>query len=287
MAKIGRPGSVQRVSPLKPSLRGARNWATAQMRAASYSKQGFWRLVLSFIAAALFVLVMGLWLGGMLPNAKQAGQDFTRNRLVSMGFVVERIDVMGEGRLNEADVRKALGVNPGDFLFELDVKDAQERVQSLSWVHKAMVRRLWPNRIVVQIIERQPYALWQNGGALHLVDRSGEVIWDADPLKFPHLRLVVGVDAAQHMDEVEAFVAHSPGLMGDAHAFVRTASGRWDIHLEGNVTRIRLPEKGAFEAIERLHAMQKSHAILQRDLAVIDLRLADRLTLKRRDNKPA
>ena len=37
--------------------------------------------------------------------------------MISMGFVIERVDVMGEGRLHEADVRKALGVYAGDYLF--------------------------------------------------------------------------------------------------------------------------------------------------------------------------
>ena len=60
MAKVkGNPGSIspgsRRVSPLKPGLRGARNWASAQMRAASHTQKGFVRLVASIVAILISV----------------------------------------------------------------------------------------------------------------------------------------------------------------------------------------------------------------------------------------
>ena len=127
MAKVKRqrssiPTNARRVSPLKPGLRGARNWASAQVRAAGHTQQGFIRLVASIVAIFIFIIFMGLWLGGLLPNVRQATGDFTRARMMSMGFVVERVDVMGEGRLHEEDVRKALGVYSGDYLFGIDME---------------------------------------------------------------------------------------------------------------------------------------------------------------------
>ena len=115
MAEI-RHGSVKRISPIKPGLTGARNWATAQIRAASYTRKGFMRFTLSLAALILFVIFMGLWLGGFLPDIRQSADDFKRNRLIAMGFVVDRVDVMGEGRLNEDQIRQSLGVKHGDCL---------------------------------------------------------------------------------------------------------------------------------------------------------------------------
>jgi cell division protein FtsQ len=143
------------------------------MRAASHTRKGFWRLVASIVGTLLFIIFIGIWLGGFLPNVMQAGSDFKRDRLMSMGFTIERVDVMGEGRLREEDVRRALGVYAGDYLFGIDMDGAQARVESLSWVDRAVVRRLWPDRIVVQIIERQPYALWQHEGEVKVVDAKG------------------------------------------------------------------------------------------------------------------
>jgi len=104
---------------------------------------------------------------------------------------------MGEGRLREEDVRRALGVYAGDYLFGIDMDGAQARVESLSWVDRAVVRRLWPDRIVVQIIERQPYALWQHEGEVKVVDAKGIAITDADMAKFTQLTLFVGEAAGE------------------------------------------------------------------------------------------
>ena len=78
MAKVGRAkrspkplrGGPRRVSPLKPGLSGARNWATAQIRAASYSRKRMMRLVLGGLFLGFMILWMALWLGGFIPNIK-------------------------------------------------------------------------------------------------------------------------------------------------------------------------------------------------------------------------
>ena len=192
------PQGSHRVSPLKPGLRGARNWASAQMRSASHTRKGFIRFTLSIVFVLLSLIFVALWLGGFLPQVKQASSDFTRARMMSMGFVIDRVDVMGEGRLNEEDVRTALNITPGDYLFGIDLETAQARVESLSWVDRAIVRRLWPDRIVVQIIERQPYALWQYKGDMQVIDVKGTAIVDADATQYAALKIFVGEKAGAH-----------------------------------------------------------------------------------------
>ena len=149
-------GAVHRVSPLKPGLRGARNWAAAQMRAASHTRKGMIRFVTSVFLMFCLMAFLALWLLGALPAVRQGMHDFKVNRLMSMGFVVKQVDVMGEGRLNEADVRAAIGIYPGEYFFGADLERAQIRTESLPWVDRAVVRRLWPNRIVVQLVETKP-----------------------------------------------------------------------------------------------------------------------------------
>ncbi len=280
MAAIGKSRPVKRVSPMKPGLRGARNWATAQIRAASYSRKGFWRLCLSILTVFFAVIFGALWLGGFLPDARQATGNFAKDRLMSMGFVVERIDVMGEGRLRESDVRSALGVREGDFLFAMDIQAAQNRIESISWVDRAVVRRLWPDRIVVQIIERRPYALWQYNGDIKLVDHEGEILGDADVSRYSYLRLIVGPEAPKHVGELEKLVRQFPVISERAESFVQMPSGRWDVHLADNGPRLLLPKNNPEKALAKLTELQKTSRILDRQVSVLDLRLSDRITVR-------
>ncbi len=273
-------GSVRRVSPLKPGLRGARNWATAQMRSASYSRKSFIRLTGSILAVLLFISFIGLWLGGFLPDVKRASDDFTRGRLMSMGFVVSKVDVVGEGRLREADVHAALGVRPGDYLFAMDMADAKRRVESLSWVEQAVVRRLWPDRIVVQIVERRPFALWQNQGGVKVVDVSGVVITAAKPVDFSGLPLVVGPHAADHAADIYKAMHTVPQLAARSSAMIFHETQRWDIEFDDGRIRVKLPAGDMNRSLAMLQKLQDQHQLLDRALSVVDLRLSDRITLQ-------
>ena len=190
-------GAVHRVSPLKPGLRGARNWAAAQMRAASHTRKGMIRFITSVFLMFCLMAFLALWLLGALPAVRQGMHDFKVNRLMSMGFVVKQVDVMGEGRLNEADVRAAIGIYPGEYFFGADLERAQIRTESLPWVDRAVVRRLWPNRIVVQLVETKPYALWQQNGQFSLVSAKGEEITKYEDVRsMPKgLKTLIGEDA--------------------------------------------------------------------------------------------
>jgi len=282
MAAIGKKGStsggVKRVSPIKPGLRDARNWASAQVRAASHTRKGFIRFILSTLLLLTGLVIIGLWLGGFLPDARNAGERFTKNRLMAVGFAVDRVDVMGEGRLREDDVRRALGVKPGDYFFGIDLKSAQRRVEGLSWVDHAIVRRLWPDRIVVQIIEKQPYALWQDDGQLKVVDVSGRHIFDADPADFSRLAIFTGEGAAGKTQEIHGLMEGYESIFERADAFIYVGN-RWDILLDEGAIRIKLPSENPAVALELLTRLNEQTKLLSRQVGVIDLRLPDRISL--------
>ena len=272
---------LQRVSPIKPALRGARNWTTAQLRAASYSRRGFTRLVLSIVALIGMLLFLGLWMAGLLPAVRDGLGNAKQNTLMSMGFTVERVDIIGEGRVDEMAVRRAVGVWPGEYFFGFDAHAAQDRVESLPWVEHVVVRRLWPDRVVVQIVEKTPYALWQDGGEFRIVDASGDVIADeasmanADLSSLPH---IVGTDANLQLASLEAALDAAPTVKASTASHVRVGD-RWDILTHDGV-RIQLPEEGLAASLLALEALHARTRILDRQVSAVDLRLADRITVR-------
>ena len=259
-----------------------RNRIAGQMRAASYSRGAAMRMAMAVTAGLFAVVLLGLWLGGFMPQVRDAGARAVQGRLVAMGFVVERVDVIGEGRIREDEVRAALGIYPGEYLFAPDMRQAQIKVQRLSWVDDAMVRRLWPNRIVVHIIEREPVALWQENGRVQVVDSSGLVIEAANAGDFSDLPLVVGVNAAPKAQEIYDALVLSPEVTSRLSAIVRVADRRWDIVLKDGAPRLMLPEVGAVNALRRIENMQRSHRILDLDLETVDLRNSGRLVMRPR-----
>jgi len=273
-------GGVKRVSPLKPGLRGAKAFAASKVRAAGHSQKSFIQFCGGIVAVFVAITIVALWLGGFWPQIIQNGKTFKQNRLMDMGFVVSRVDVMGEGRLNEQDVLKAVNVRPGDYFFGVDLQEAQRRTESLPWVDRAVVRRLWPNRIVVQLVENQPYAVWQNKGQLALINIEGNVIAPVSEAVSipPGLLHIVGEGAAEKAAKLEEDLSAWQGLNQRVTSAVLVSGERWNIILDDAVT-IKLPSKDVEAALTKLAKLQSQTQILERAVSEIDLRLVDRISI--------
>ncbi len=271
---------MNRVSPLKPGLRGSQNWMAAQMRAAKHSPKAFVRFVFKIIGTFLFLIFIGLWLGGYLPAIRKNLNVWKIDKLMAAGFVVEQVDVMGEGRLNERDIRMAAQIQRGGYFFGVDLDAARDRTESLPWVERAVVRRLWPNRIVVQVVETTPYALWQHEGELHLLANSGQpIVPVSEAVSIPSgLKTYVGEDAPSQVKIIEAAVGPYTEIWSRVESLVMFPSGRWDLHMR-NETVVKLPAQEVGHALSRLAALDRKTFILSRDVGTIDLRLSDRIGL--------
>ena len=277
---------MMRISPIKPGLRGSQNWMAAQMRAAKHSPKAFVRFILKIIGTFLTLIFLGLWLGGYLPAVREGLNNWKIDRLMAAGFVVEKIDVMGEGRLNERDIRLAAQIQTGSYFFGVDLDAAQDRTESLPWVDRAVVRRLWPNRIVVQIVETTPYALWQNEGQLHLIAETGALI---EPVSATEsvpsgLRTYIGIDAPAEAQGIESILSPFDEIWPRVDTLVHFPSGRWDLHLKNNAI-VKLPARDLERAVQRLAKLDRETFILSRDVGIIDLRLSDRIGLSHKSTQ--
>jgi len=265
---------LRRVSPLKPGLRGSQNWMAAQMRAAKHSPKALFRFILKIIVTFFVLIFLGLWLGGYLPKVMSSLNTWKVERLMAAGFVVEQVDVMGEGRLNERDIRLAAQIQRGSYFFGVDLDAVRDRTENLPWVDRAVVRRLWPNRIVVQVVETTPYAMWQKEGELHLLAKSGEPIVPVkDALSIPPaLKTYIGPNAPMQAKVIEAKLIEYDDIWSRVESLVQFPSGRWDLHMNNEIV-VRLPVENVDAAVSRLAALDRETFILSRELGAIDLRL--------------
>jgi cell division protein FtsQ len=92
-------------------------------------------------------------------------------------FAIHGIRVEGQLHRIDADVLRANAAPrlSGNF-FSADLDKARAAFEAVPWVRRASVRRVWPDRLVVQIEEHQVAALWQvDESDDRLVNRQGEV----------------------------------------------------------------------------------------------------------------
>lgn len=219
----------------------------------------------------------GLVAGGHVGAVANAG-------LAVIGFGIEEVRIGGQRQTAELAVVEALGIDHKSLL-TLDAAAARARVAALPWVAQVSVRKLYPNTLAVDLIERQPFALWQDEGVIRIVDREGSPIIRYDGNGFAELPLVVGEGANRRAAAIWPEVLAFPRIAAQVRAAVLVANRRWDLHLENGVT-VKLPEKGADRALARLVDLDVTQQLLARDLTVVDLRLPDRVTVRLPEGQP-
>ena len=198
----------------------------------------------------------------------------------SMGLRVTNVIVEGRSKTPEPMLRAALGIRPGEPILSYSLSEARQRLESIKWVETATVERRLPATIVVRLVERRPFAVWQSEGKFLLVDRDGDIVADSDVAAFSgQLPLVVGPGAPAAAAALMDVLATQPDLQKRVVAAVRVGERRWNLRMN-NGADVMLPEGAEIQALARLAELQASHALLDRPLAVVDLRLPDRLVVR-------
>src|SRR5512147_2646787 len=159
------------------------------------------RPALAVLSATFLAAFCGVaWLAWQAGIRQRAAASAVRS-LVSVsadaGFVVRDIFVVGRDSTPKATLLQALALGSGAPILAIDLEAARTRIQALPWVRQASVRRVLPDTIVVEIVERRPLALWQHDKKFALIDEEGRIILRGDDVaRYSDLMVVVGEDAA-------------------------------------------------------------------------------------------
>jgi cell division protein FtsQ len=237
------------------------------------------------------MLVAGLALAAVRSNAPGGTVATLRERFgnatAAAGLRVNDVVIQGRANTPEPLLRAAIGVSKGDPILGFSVELARQRIETLSWVRHATVERRLPSTVVVYLQERRPFAIWQNQGKFVLIDRTGQVVANENLAEFHQLPLVVGPGAPTAAATLLDALTDHPDLQKRITAAVRVGERRWNLRLT-NGADVMLPEGHEAQAIARLMQLQQEHALLDRPLAAIDMRLGDRLVVRPRpgENKP-
>ncbi|MBR7070279.1 MAG: cell division protein FtsQ/DivIB [Oxalobacter sp.] len=86
---------------------------------------------------------------------------------------VQSMDGKPLNHVNDMTVRNiAVPEIKGNF-FTADLEEIRQAFESVPWVHKASVRREWPDKLIVSLEEHQPLGSWRDDGKL--LSTKGEV----------------------------------------------------------------------------------------------------------------
>ncbi|MDJ0931156.1 cell division protein FtsQ/DivIB [Breoghania sp.] len=195
------------------------------------------------------------------------------------GFSIKAIQLSGQRETTEFEILEELEIPNGLSLLTFDVAAARERLERNPWVRTVSIQKFYPGTLKVSLSEREPYALWQRGKIVSIIDRDGNVITDEVKERYANLPLVVGHGTQKRAPEILSDLNAVPELRSRVRALVLIAERRWNLVLENNIT-VRLPEEGVEDALRYLVRLDQQKGLLSRDITAVDLRLKDRIVVK-------
>jgi cell division protein FtsQ len=235
------------------------------------------------IAAAIAIILAGAGYGMVrgdhLPAVGAALADARDQAANAVGFRIVALAVSGNRHLSREQVLADAGVTGRTSLLFLDAEGTRARLKANPWIADATVLKLYPGELQIGIKEREPFALWQKDRRIAVIADDGTVLesYAAPPLLT--LPLVVGAGAETRAKDFLALLDRYPGLRAQVRASILVGERRWNLRLRNGLD-VRLPESDVAAALDRLVALDRSVKLLTRDIVAVDLRLADRVTVR-------
>lgn len=226
-----------------------------------------------------YSLVYGTIRGGHVADVTAYFEDARDSAANAVGFRISRIALSGHKHLTREEILAIAGINGRRSLLFFDVADARSRLKSNPWIADATVQKLYPDGLQVTVVERAAFALWQKDGRVAVIAADGTVLEPYVTRRFTGLPLFVGAGAETRAGELLELLLRNSAIRDMVRASVLVAGRRWNLRLKNGVD-VRLPEFDVEQALARLVALDRDKKILSRDIAAIDLRLPDRVTVR-------
>ncbi|WP_417817746.1 cell division protein FtsQ/DivIB [Tritonibacter scottomollicae] len=200
-------------------------------------------------------------------------------------FMVNVMAIDGAGESVATDIREVTSLDLPLSSFDLDLAAIRDLIVGLDPVKTAAVRIRPGGILQVDVVERQPAIVWRSRDGLALLDETGAFVAELGQRGLhPNLPLIAGRGADRAAVEALKLFAAARPLGERLRGIVRVGERRWDVVLDRG-QRIQLPVERPVAALERVIAVSEVKDLLERDVAIVDLRLPTRLTV--RMNAPA
>ncbi len=233
-----------------------------------------------FVAMLIAVSTLaGIATGGQYPGFIARNGSLFDIAARNIGFSVSEISISGNKEMTNAEIIAASGITGANSLPTLNVADIQNRLKLLPLIGDVAVRKFYPNKVVISLIEREPYALWQRDGDVQVIASDGTVIVGFHDARFKHLPHVVGEGANLRVRDYIALLEAAPALQTKIRAGTLISGRRWNLKLANGVD-VKLPEEGAAQALAQLSKLDGNSNALDKDILAIDMRVPGRAAFR-------
>lgn len=231
-------------------------------------------------------LILLIIAGGIVGVAVIAGvpalvRGGISDSVANLGFAVKRVQVTGVKHMDRLTVYNIALDQQRAAMTDVDLEAVRQRLMGYGWIADARVSRRLPDTLVVDVIEREPAAIWQHEGQLTLIDAKGVPLSRVSPDNAPNLPLLIGPGANAQARALDTLLAKATRLKPLLAAATWIGDRRWDLQFQtGEV--LSLPEGDALAqtALAKFDGLDASERLLGRGLMRFDMRDPSRMFVR-------
>ena len=195
-------------------------------------------------------------------------------------FEIKQIKVIDSQQSKETDIREKIS-NLSDNLLLLDKQILQNEIEQVPWVKRANIKKIFPNKIQVQVIENDPYAIFLNEGVPFLIDLDGTIITQiSDQSIDTSMIQILGEKANENLESlIKSINIHFPELLNDIKSLEYIELRRWNMKLRRDL-KIKFPDEKIDQSIINLKRLFVEQNVSESNIIEIDLRIHGRASVK-------
>ncbi|MCL4457194.1 MAG: FtsQ-type POTRA domain-containing protein [Nitrospirae bacterium] len=203
---------------------------------------------------------------------------------ITNSFSVKEVVFIGNRHLKNDELKLLIKVNKEDELFGVSGRELYNRLRRSPWVRDAVIRKELSGKIVLNIAEAVPIAIFSVTGRPYLIDKDGNIL---EPMKEGTVMFLPVIKDIDHNRNREAYaeavkfanVLNKRTLSYSGNIEI-TGQRPEDITLKLDNIAIKIGAGDFDKKLERLEFAKDE--IEKRNIAVehIDLRFADKIIVK-------
>jgi len=211
----------------------------------------------------------------------------------SAAFEVTHVGIRGNVQLNPENIVQHLNIPPHTNIFQIQLDEIQKRLETLQWVKTATVFRNVPNKLRIDIIEREPFALVKLD-QLHIIDKDGVVLGALASGSAITLPIITGkivesmnIDGEnpqlrQALHAIERLMRASPPVVKDVRKIlIHSLENATIISYDPTYPEVRVSLQDDVSSAKNIERFQQMFPMLQvENAAYIDLRFDKRIIVK-------
>lgn len=195
------------------------------------------------------------------------------------GFVVKEIGVLTNNSFCPIVSENTFEKYKTHSIFLVSLNKIIQHIESFDCVYSSNVKRALPDKIKIEIINKEPIAIWQNKKKFMFITKQGTTMKIRDSKNLDDFIIVTGENANMRTKELLDIIKVDPDIFSQVNSAIRIGDRRWDIRLKNGV-EIKLPEKNPEIAWNKYIELNYNPKFQNKRLKIIDLRIENKIYAK-------